>query len=101
MASGASKWANLNLQTIFGALLCVKNPRFSVGKFWGMIALFRLNIFPHILLASVRPPSSPEEEEAAQNHLDRVEADLRKRLRCMDENGGMNRRDEDKRRKRN
>ena len=38
MAPGASKWANLNLQTIFGAFLCVKTPRFSVGKFWLMIA---------------------------------------------------------------
>ena len=38
MASEASKWTNLNLQTIFGAFLCVKTPRFSVGKFWGMIA---------------------------------------------------------------
>ena len=32
-------------------------------------------------------------------HIDRIEADLQKRLRCMSENGGMNVRDEDRRRR--
>ena len=32
MAPGASKWSNLNLQILFGACLCVKTPRFGVGK---------------------------------------------------------------------
>ena len=58
-----------------------------------------MDIFRLAVVASVRPPSSPEEEEASQTHLDRIEADLQKRLRCMFENGGMNVRDEDKRRR--
>ena len=58
------------------------------------MANFRL-----VVVASVRPPSSPEEEPSCQDHLDRIEADLQKRLRCMSENGGMNVRDEDRRRR--
>ena len=52
------------------------------------------------IMGSVRPPATPEEEPACQIRLDRLEADLQKRLRCMKENGGMNIRDESKRRRR-
>ena len=38
MAPEAFKWSNLNLQTLFGAYLCVKTPRFGVEKFGLMIA---------------------------------------------------------------
>ena len=38
MAPEATKWSNLNLQTLFGACLCVKTHRFGVGKFGLMIA---------------------------------------------------------------
>ena len=58
------------------------------------MANFRL-----VVVASVRPPTSPEEEISCQEHLDRIEADLQTRLRCMSENGGMNVRDEDRRRR--
>ena len=56
---------------------------------------FRLTI-----VASVKPPATPEEMQTSQAHLDRIEADLQHRLRCMDEDGGMNRRDENDRKRR-
>ena len=52
------------------------------------------------IMGSVRPPATAEEEPACQQRLDRLEADLQKRLRCMQENGGMNIRDENNRRRR-
>ena len=56
---------------------------------------FRLTI-----VASVKPPSTPEEVQTSEAHLDRIEGDLQHRLRCMDEDGKMNRRDENEREKR-
>ena len=44
MAPEATKWSNLNLQTLFGACLCVKTPRFGIGKFVLMIAPPPLNL---------------------------------------------------------
>ena len=52
------------------------------------------------VIASVRPPTTPEEEAACLTRLDRLEADMQHRLRCMQENGGMNMRDENVRRRR-
>ena len=52
------------------------------------------------VIASVRPPTTPEEEPACLNRLDRLEADMQHRLRCMSENGGMCIRDENSRRRR-
>ena len=49
------------------------------------------------VMGSVKPPATPEEEPACQVRLDRLEGDLQKRLRCMQENGGMNIRDENNR----
>ena len=37
MAPEAFKWSNLNLQTLFGAYLCVKTTRFGVGTFEGVV----------------------------------------------------------------
>jgi hypothetical protein len=51
------------------------------------------------VMGSVKPPATPEEEPACQYRLDRLEADLQKRLRCMQENGGMNIRDENNRKR--
>ena len=50
--------------------------------------------FSLAVVASVKPPSSPEEIPACQARLDRLEGDLQHRLRCMSEQGGMNIRDE-------
>ena len=49
MAPEAFKWSNLNLQTLFGAYLCVKTTRFGVGTFEGVVStpppiLFRVNM---------------------------------------------------------
>ena len=52
------------------------------------------------IIASVRPPTTPEEIDACQDRLDGLEADMQHRLRCMKENGGMNIRDENVRRRR-
>ena len=52
-----------------------------------------LSSFRLTIVASVKPSSTPEEVQTSQAHLDRIEADLQHRLRCMDEEGGMNRRD--------
>ena len=38
MAPEAFKWSNLNLQTLFGAYLCVKTTRFGVGTFGGVVS---------------------------------------------------------------
>ena len=57
--------------------------------------------FSLVVVASVKPPSIPEEIPACQARLDRLEGDLQHRLRCMSENGGMNIRDETIRRRRN
>ena len=51
------------------------------------------------IVASVKPPSTPEEVQSSQAHLDRIEGDLQHRLKCMDEQGGMNRRDENERKR--
>ena len=40
------------------------------------------------IIASVRPPQTPEETPACQNRLDRLEADFMHRLRSLKENGG-------------
>ena len=56
--------------------------------------------FSLVVVASVKPPSIPEEIPACQARLDRLEGDLQHRLRCMSENGGMNIRDETIRRRR-
>ena len=56
--------------------------------------------FSLVIVASVRPPATPEEEAACQARLDRLEADLQHRLRCLDEHGGMNLRDDNLRRRR-
>ena len=53
------------------------------------------------IIASVRPPATPEEELACHQRLDGLEADLQHRLRCMSENGGMCLRDENQRKRRN
>ena len=59
-----------------------------------------MSSFRLAIVASVKPPSTPEEAQTSQAHLDRIEADLQHRLRCMDEDGGMNRRDENERKRR-
>ena len=59
-----------------------------------------LESFQLKVIASVRPPSTPEEELACHTRLDRLEADMQHRLRCMKENGGMCIRDENSRRRR-
>ena len=53
------------------------------------------------VIGSVRPPATPEVEPACLSRLDRLEADMQHRLRCMTENGGMNIRDENSRKRRN
>ena len=55
--------------------------------------------FSLVIVASVKPPQTPEEVPACQARLDRLEGDLQHRLRCMSENGGMSLRDETKRRR--
>ena len=55
--------------------------------------------FSLVIVASVKPPATPEEAPACQARLDRLEGDLQHRLRCMSENGGMSIRDETKRRR--
>ena len=52
--------------------------------------------FTLVIVASVRPPATPEEQDACQARLDRLEGDLQHRLRCLDEHGGMNVRDENR-----
>ena len=52
------------------------------------------------VIASVRPPATPEQEQDCLSRLDRLEADMQHRLRCMSESGGMNIRDENTRRRR-
>ena len=47
----------------------------------------------------LRPPANYEEQQACQARLDRLEVDLQYRLRCLDEHGGMNVRDENHRRR--
>ena len=51
------------------------------------------------VIASVRPPATPEEEPACLRRLDRLEADKQHRLRCMSESGGLKIRDENARRR--
>jgi hypothetical protein len=48
----------------------------------------------------VKPPSTPEEEPACRQRLDTLEADMQYRLRCMQESGVINIRDENARRQR-
>ena len=55
--------------------------------------------FKLVIVASVRPPTNPEEQLACQVRLDRLEGDLQHRVRCLDEHGGMNVRDENHRRR--
>ena len=50
-----------------------------------------------VIVAIVRPPANPEEQVTCQARLDRLEGDLQHRLRCLDEHGGMNVRDENNR----
>ena len=52
------------------------------------------------VIASVRPPATPEQEQDCLVRLDRLEADMQHRLRCMSESGGMNIRDENTRKRR-
>ena len=52
------------------------------------------------VIGSVRPPATPEEEPACLSRLDRLEADMQHRMKCMAENGGMNIRDENSRKRR-
>ena len=52
------------------------------------------------IIASVKPPVTPEEEPACRQRLDNLEADMQHRLRCMQESGGINIRDENARRRR-
>ena len=54
--------------------------------------------FSLVVVASVRPPATLEEQPACQARLDRLEADLQHRLRCLTEHGGINIRDENLRR---
>ena len=56
--------------------------------------------FSLAIVASVKPPSTPEEIPACQGRLDSLEGDLQHRLRCLSEHGGMCIRDETKRRRR-
>ena len=53
------------------------------------------------IIGSVKPPATPEEEPVCQARLDRLEADMQHRLRCMSESGGMNLRDENIRKRKN
>ena len=46
--------------------------------------------FSLAVVASVKPPSSPEEIPACQAGLDRLEGDLQHRLRCMSEHKRLN-----------
>ena len=46
--------------------------------------------FTLVIVANVRPPATPEEQDACQARLDRLEGDLQHRLRCLDDHGGMN-----------
>ena len=55
--------------------------------------------FQLVIVASVRPPANPEEQLACQVRMDRLEGDLQHRVRCLDEHGGMNVRDENHRRR--
>ena len=50
-------------------------------------------------IGSVIPSSTPEEEQVCRQRLDRLEADMQHRLRCMQENGEMCHRDENARKK--
>ena len=61
----------------------------------GCLESFQLQV-----IGSVRPPATPEEEPACLSRLDRLEADMQHRMRCMTENGGMNIRDENTRKRR-
>ena len=45
-------------------------------------------------------PATPEEEPACRQRLDNLEADMQHRLRCMQESGGINIRDENAKRRR-
>ena len=56
-----------------------------------------MDSFSLVIVASVRPPANPEEQPTCQARLDRLEGDLQHRLRCLDEHGGMNLRDENHR----
>ena len=58
-----------------------------------------LQSFSLQVIASVRPPATQEEEPACRQRLDRLEADMQHRLRCMQENGGLNIRDENTRKR--
>ena len=50
-----------------------------------------------LVIVIVRPLANPEEQLSCQARLDRLEGDLQHRLRCLDEHGGMNLRDENHR----
>ena len=58
-----------------------------------------LQSFDLQVIASVKPPATTEEERSCRQRLDNLEADMQHRLRCMQESGGMNIRDENLRRR--
>ena len=58
-----------------------------------------LESFSLQVIATVRPPATPEEEPACRLRVDRLEADMQHRLRCMQESGGLNIRDENSRKR--
>ena len=45
--------------------------------------------FSLVIVASVKPPQTPEEVPSCQARQDTLEGDMQHRLRCMSENGGM------------
>ena len=53
------------------------------------------------MVASVKPPSTPEEAPACQARLFRLEGDVQHRLQCMSEYGVMSIHDETKKRRGN
>ena len=56
-----------------------------------------LQSFSLQIIASVRPPATPEQELACRTRLDRLEGDMQHRLHCMQEHGGLNIRNETRR----
>ena len=52
--------------------------------------------FSLVIVASVRPPATPDEQDACQARLERLEGDLQHRLTYLEKHGGMNVRDENR-----
>ena len=67
----------------------------QVQLYSNLMASFHLQV-----IANVRPPTTTEEEPACVTRLDRLLTDMQHRLRCMQENGVMNIRDENVRKRR-